>query len=230
MRRLLLCLLLVPAVPVWAVDVPVSYTVDDKALKAAVSGTPLTFTLYSDSACTTSVHTQVVNSENVRVISKLKRFNPTGAAKPPKTDELATTLTGVVPASAPLYLQVTGTGITPVGGACQVQASGMPGGVGSAPTPPAPPPPPVPTPTPTPRPVLKLTKKAEHRQGEGRHRAAVLAPGPQHWERGRAGMCACATACPTGSPTRARAERRSRAAPRASPGRRCAPAARRRSP
>src|SRR5438552_4718284 len=86
--------------PAWAADVPVSYTVDDAALKAAISGTPLTFTLYTDAACTSSVHTQVVNSENVTIISKLKRFRLTGAVKPPMTDELLTTLTGVTP-SAP---------------------------------------------------------------------------------------------------------------------------------
>lgn len=58
---------------------PVTYTVDDTALKAAISGTPLTFSLYTDAACTALVHTQVVNSENVTVISKLKRFKPSGA-------------------------------------------------------------------------------------------------------------------------------------------------------
>jgi len=34
---------------------------------------------YTDAACTALVHTQVVNSENVTVISKLKRFKPSGA-------------------------------------------------------------------------------------------------------------------------------------------------------
>ena len=110
---------------------PVTYTVDDTALKAAISGTPLTFRLYTDAACTALVHTQVVNSENVTVISKLKRFKPSGAAKPPKTDDLRTTLTSVTP-SSPLYLKVTGTGVTTVGGACQVQAAGGVGATGPA--------------------------------------------------------------------------------------------------
>ncbi len=125
-------LLAVLAAPVRAADVPVTYTVDGTALKAAVSGTPLTFTLYTDAACTTLVHTQAVNIEDVTVISKLKRVKPTGAAtKPPKTDDLRTTLTSVTPAG-PLYLKVAGTGITPVGGACQVQAAGGVGAVGPA--------------------------------------------------------------------------------------------------
>jgi hypothetical protein len=115
-----------------AADVPVTYTVDGTALKAAVSGTPLTFTLYTDAACTTLVHTQAVNVEDVTVISKLKRVKPGGApTKPPKTDDLRTTLTSVTPA-APLYLKVTGTGITPVGGACQAQAAGGLGATGPA--------------------------------------------------------------------------------------------------
>ena len=41
-------LLAVLVVSVQAADVPVSYTVNDTALRAAVVGTPLTFTLYSD--------------------------------------------------------------------------------------------------------------------------------------------------------------------------------------
>src|SRR5580765_8016705 len=96
--------------PARAADVPVTYTVDGTALKAAISGTPLTFTLYTDSACTTLVHTQVINAEDVTVIAKLKRVKPTGATKPPKTDDLRTTLTSVT-SSAPLYLKVAGTGI-----------------------------------------------------------------------------------------------------------------------
>jgi hypothetical protein len=42
----------------------------------------------------------------------------------PKTAELSQTLTGVA-ASGNLYLKVTGTGITPVGGTCQAQAAAI---------------------------------------------------------------------------------------------------------
>src|SRR5262249_24054895 len=86
-------------------------------------GTMLTFNLYSDAACTTMTHTQTISIDNVDLVEKLKRFSPSGAAtKPPKTDELHATLTGVLPA-ATTYLKATGTGITAVGGACQAQAS-----------------------------------------------------------------------------------------------------------
>lgn len=109
-----------------AADVPVRYTVDDKALKAAVSGTMLTFSLYSDSACTAQMFSQVVAIDNVGAIEKLKRVKPKGGTKPPSTDELEAALSGA-PAAAVYYLKVTGTGVTAVGGACQVQA-----GVGGA--------------------------------------------------------------------------------------------------
>lgn len=109
--------------PARAADVPVIYSVDETTLKTAIAGTPLTFQLYGDRSCTTLVHTQVVNAESVEVISRLKRLRPKGAAKPPRTDDVRTTLTGVTP-TTPLYLRVTGTGIAPAGGACQVQAAG----------------------------------------------------------------------------------------------------------
>lgn len=105
-----------------AADVPVVYTVDTTALKLAISGTNLTFQLYTDAACTSLAHTQVLTVDNVSMLSVLKRSKPKNGLKPPKTTDIRATLTGVAPA-APLYAKVTGTGITPVGGACQVQAS-----------------------------------------------------------------------------------------------------------
>lgn len=102
-----------------AVDVPVSYTVDDTALKNAVSGTNLTFELHGTSVCTAANYTAVLSIDDV-FVARLKRFKPRGGVKPPKTAELRTTLPGVsVPGH--LYLRVTGTGVTAVGGACQAQ-------------------------------------------------------------------------------------------------------------
>jgi hypothetical protein len=104
-----------------AADVPVSYTVRDKELKNAVSGTDLTFSLYSDSACTNQIHSEVLDIDDV-LASRLKLFAPPGGVKPPKTAELRATLTGVVGASN-IFLMVTGTGVTAVGGVCQAQAA-----------------------------------------------------------------------------------------------------------
>src|SRR5262249_28746898 len=112
------------------------YLVDAKALKTAVLGTSLTFNLYSDSACTAGVATQAINVENVNVLQQLKRITPKKAPKAPNTAQVTTVLKGVT-ASGTTFLTVTGTGITPVGEACQLQlASGIA-------VPPATPPPPL---------------------------------------------------------------------------------------
>jgi hypothetical protein len=118
----LLLVLLVP-VMVHAGDLPVGYRADFRAFRTgAVAATPLTFTLYADPACTTAVASQVVSAGAVGVIEKPKTVAPRGAPRVPATVRLVTTLPGVT-AGGNLYLQVTGAGIAPVGGACQAQAA-----------------------------------------------------------------------------------------------------------
>lgn len=107
-----------------AADLPVRYTAQEKPLKAAIAGTMLTFQLYSDALCTSSVYTTSIAIENVDLIGRIKPFNPKNAAKKANSAEIRATLTAVPP-TASLYLKVTGTGVTPVGGACQAQASGL---------------------------------------------------------------------------------------------------------
>jgi hypothetical protein len=102
-------------------DVRVSYTVDEKALKTAVAGTNLAFALFSDNGCTTQVGGAVQIAVEDVLIQRLKLLRPKGATKPPKTDEIHATLTGVT--AAP-YLKVIGNGITAVGGDCQLQPGG----------------------------------------------------------------------------------------------------------
>jgi hypothetical protein len=63
--------------------------VNDTALKAAIAGTTLTFTVYSDAGCTQQVHQQAVPIENVTLVSRLKVFTAKSApVKSPKTAEL----------------------------------------------------------------------------------------------------------------------------------------------
>jgi len=115
--------LLAPPSLARAADLPVRYTVQEKPLKAAIAGTSLTFALFRDSACaTTAVQSSSILIENVTFITKIKQFTPKGDTKLPSTDELAVTLSGVT-AAGNLYLEVTGTGVVPVGGACQAQAA-----------------------------------------------------------------------------------------------------------
>lgn len=103
-------------------DLRVVYNVQDKPLKQVLAGSSLTFNLYSDSACTSLYFSQAILIDQVDVISKLKRFVPKGAVKPPKTDEIHTVLTGV-PTVENAYLRVSATGVVPAGDECQFQAS-----------------------------------------------------------------------------------------------------------
>jgi len=114
-----------------AADLPVSYLVEEKPLKAAAAGTPLAFELYSDNTCTTLVESVPVNVENVTILSKLKQMTPKDDTKLPNTVELRTTLTGITPEAA-VYLKVTDSGgaVVPVAGPCQAQASGVVGAPG----------------------------------------------------------------------------------------------------
>src|SRR5262245_53947721 len=126
MRRLVwsvaTTLLLAPAA-LRAAEVPVTYLVDAKTFgDDAVAGTPLTFTLHTDASCTTPLRTKVVNVENLDLIEKVRLITPKNAPKTPAPARLFTTVSGV-PVSGNLYLMVTGTGVSPVGGACQPQAA-----------------------------------------------------------------------------------------------------------
>lgn len=105
-----------------AADIQVTYRVDAKALKVGTpAGTPLTFQLYSDSACTTAAGAaQVVNVEAVSLIEAPKLIKVKGGPKPPSVAEINYTMTGIAPQPA-FYAKVTGAGVTPVGGACQLQ-------------------------------------------------------------------------------------------------------------
>jgi len=135
MRRLLATLLVTLLAPAAAraADVRVSYLVNGAELKNnAVAGTPLTFELHTTSACAAAVATAVVNVENVDLLEALKAVGAKNGPKPPKQTEIRWTLTGVTPAPS-FFLEVTGTGVVPVGGACQLQYAS---GGGTLPPPP----------------------------------------------------------------------------------------------
>ncbi len=114
-----------------AATLPLAYRVEAKALKAAVSGTSLTLELFRDAACTQLHHSAAVTIDDLDFITQLKLFKPKGGAKQPKSAELRHTLDGV-PATGPLYLKVSGTGILALGDDCQLQASEGTGRAGAA--------------------------------------------------------------------------------------------------
>src|SRR5207237_5881092 len=114
-----------------AADLRVAYTVQEKPFKTtAVTGTNLTFQLYSDSTCTTTSGAPiVVPVDNLDLIERLKRGIPKGGTKVPATDRWVEVLPGVSLGPA-LYLKVNGTRVALEGPACRVKAASPGGGAG----------------------------------------------------------------------------------------------------
>jgi hypothetical protein len=119
-------------------DIRVSYLADLKTLKSgAPAGTPLTFQLFTDSACTTAVSSEVVNVETLTLLQQVKAVAVSGGAKAPKPVELRHVISGVT-AQPLFYLKVTGSGVSPIGGACQLQNASVNGSDAVVPPPPPP--------------------------------------------------------------------------------------------
>ncbi len=118
--------LLAAASAAHAADVRVAYLVDAKALKAgAPAGTVLTFEVHASAACNAAVASAVVNVEDVTLLATVRAAGVTAGPKPRKQMiEMRHVLTGVAPQTA-FYLRVTGSGIVPVGGACQLQHASL---------------------------------------------------------------------------------------------------------
>lgn len=115
-----------------AATLPVSYTVDSKPLKTgAPDGTMLTVELYENSLCSgVPLASESVAIGDFGITELLKQFKAKGATTtPPKVTRLNLTMEGVTPTSgADLFLKVSGSGVTPVGGDCQAQVSAGPEG------------------------------------------------------------------------------------------------------
>lgn len=108
-----------------AIDVPVTYTVERRDLRAAPSGTDILLELHDNAACTSLQHSEVVPVDDLLLL-ELKRLKPINGSTPPRTADLRYTLIGVPPLTR-VYLRIVGPGITPVGGACQAQGNALVG-------------------------------------------------------------------------------------------------------
>jgi hypothetical protein len=107
-----------------AATVPVEYTVDAKDLKKnAPAGTMITIELHGNAACTSLIATQTVDIESLPVIDAVKSAKISGGAKRANFARLHSSFANVNPlADTDLFVKITAaTGITPVGGACQLQ-------------------------------------------------------------------------------------------------------------
>jgi len=115
-----------------AVTIPVEYIVDAKDLKKnAPAGTILTIELHQDAACSGAIATEAVNVEALALIESIKTAVIKNASKAPKQSRLHYVFTGISPTvGGDLFVKITATtGITPVGGVCQVQEPIAPTGV-----------------------------------------------------------------------------------------------------
>jgi len=115
--------LAVLAGPCEGADIPVRYDVDAKAFKGAVSGTQLTFALFSDAMCSVPAGSELVPVDDI-LAESIKTIRPKGAEPSPKVARLHHVLGGLA-ASPQLYLTVTGTeGSPPSGEAARPRARG----------------------------------------------------------------------------------------------------------
>ena len=92
--------------------------------KVTTSSDMLQFDLYSDSACTNLIDSEMLSAGDALVslyVDKPQRLN--GSDPLPKAVRIHAVIDAPTTTTAP-YLLVTGPGIEPVGSACQIQASG----------------------------------------------------------------------------------------------------------
>src|SRR5215510_14309643 len=118
-----------------AEPISIEYFVQQKAFKNAKATDQLSFELFSDDKCTTSIAAVplfVGDTMTQYYVDRTQRVK--GGARRPKAVRIRAVIDGPTMATAP-YLKVTGPNVVPVGDACQLQA-GSPVS-GSGPTGPA---------------------------------------------------------------------------------------------
>jgi hypothetical protein len=103
--------------------VSVAYRIEAAPFKGIAAGDPLTFTLFSDAACTAQQGQVVLPAGDPAIqVEKLKLVGVKGALKPGRTLRLEAALDVVV--ASPFFLEITGGGIVGAGASCQAQRSG----------------------------------------------------------------------------------------------------------
>ncbi len=113
-----------------AVELPVSYVADFKTFKKeAVAGNSLSFDLFAAADCTGTVfHAELkfLASGDLQVEKVIPQKAKGEKPSPPRGVRLRTTL-GPPVVVEQLYLKVSGDGVVPIGGECQVQTAAIPG-------------------------------------------------------------------------------------------------------
>jgi hypothetical protein len=114
-----------------AEPIHVEYLVDQKAFKKGAAATDvLSFELFSDDQCTTSIGSaQHFVADPALQYFVDKRQKVKDAPKLPKAVRIVGTIDGPTTTTAP-YLAVSGPGVTPIGDACQLQPGDAVAGAG----------------------------------------------------------------------------------------------------
>src|SRR5258705_39286 len=113
-----------------AEPISIEYFVQQKAFKNARATDQLSFELFSDDQCTTSiafVPLFVGDTMTQYYVDKTQRVK--GGARRPKAVRIRAVIDGPTTVTAP-YLKVTGPAVVPVGDACQLQAGSPVSGSG----------------------------------------------------------------------------------------------------
>jgi hypothetical protein len=99
----------------------------------APAGTMLTAELHDNASCTSLIATQTVAVETIVIRERIFPSKVKSAtSQPPKAVRLYFTFSATPTPGADLFLKVTGTGVTPVGGTCQLQTAVGPAGPAGA--------------------------------------------------------------------------------------------------
>ena len=133
MRYPLLALALVLTSPAaWADDAPVNYTVVRRDLRMNTFSTDLlTFEIHGTSACDNALHTELIAAGNLDIVwDRVSTFRIRQQSPKHPTAARLHVVLNPPDGIRGRYLRVTGPGINPIGGDCQVQSGGRAGTLG----------------------------------------------------------------------------------------------------
>ena len=100
----------------------VSYSVDQKAFKkAVVATTSLNFSLYSDAACTSLLASEDLFAGDTGISYAQPKLKGVKQGPKPVKPTVILTVLSASGLPGPIFLEVTGVGVVPVGDSCQVQ-------------------------------------------------------------------------------------------------------------
>ncbi len=108
-----------------AATLQIDYVVDAKVLKKdAAAGTQLTFEIYGDAACNSLVASDTAAIESVALLEQPRLIRVKRGPTVPQAAKIHHQITSSE-APSQVYAKVTGAGISPLGGACQLQAASV---------------------------------------------------------------------------------------------------------